>query len=113
MLHSLQRQLRRHRRQVIVLCVVLGLAGAGVAAYAAVEVGQHDHGMRDTVAMCLTVGGCVAVAGIAILRVAPASNGPTTASPGLSPTARPSSVPAGALFLVRAGPPPGRAVLRL
>ena len=113
MLHALRQQLPRHRRHVIALCVVLGLAGVAFGAHAALGAVQHDRGMHDAVATCLAVGSCAAIAGVAVLKTAPATAHAPAFVAALSPALRPTAAPAGDLFLVRAGPPPGGAVLRL
>jgi hypothetical protein len=113
MLHVLHRQLLRHRRHVIALCVVLGLAGVAIGAHAGLPAVQHHGGVHDAVGTCLVIGGCAAIAGMAVLKTAPGVAHPPVIVAAPTPTERPTSPPVGGVFLVRAGPPPGIAVLRL
>jgi len=57
---ALNTTLRRQRRRLVVLAVMLGLAGAVVAAHSVVS---HDHmgDMGDAVVMCLAVAQTAAV----------------------------------------------------
>lgn len=113
MLSSLNTRLRRHRSKVRWALAVLAVAAVALTAHSALmSSDMGDHAMSDAVAICLTVGGCVAVIGVAAFAVGRVLQRPTCVIPTpLAPA--PPFVPASAGFLVRAGPPPLLQVFRL
>jgi hypothetical protein len=98
--------LRRQRRRLAVAAVMLGLAGAVVAAHSAMV---HDHmggmgGTGDAVVMCLALAEtAVAAVGIA-LAMGPWLRRPRRPAPRL-PDGEPRFIPAPAGVPARAGPP--------
>ena len=73
---------------------------------------QHGHSDSDAVVICLTVGACVAVAGVAVFAIQRLAQRPLwlIPAPGLPALV---FVPTSTGFLVRAGPPPLLQVFRL
>lgn len=110
MLISLNSLLRRNRRRVALALAVLGLSFAGLAAHSAL-MGSDMGSKMSTAAVCVAVGGCVAVvvAGFAMRRL---TQRPLWLIPApLHPALR--FVPVSLGFLVRAGPPSLSQVFRL
>lgn len=105
MLISVHSRLRRHRRMVMWALAVLAVVGVALTARA-VLMSAHGHvGVSDALAICMTVGGCVAIAGIAVFALPRVARRPlwrvvAQQAPALV------FVPSGAGVLVRAGPPP-------
>lgn len=91
---------------MLVALAVLAVALVAVTAHAAVMNGvMDDHVMSDAAALCLAVGGSLAVAGVAVFAVRRLLQRPRWVIPApLAPSL--AFVPASAGFLVRAGPPP-------
>jgi hypothetical protein len=109
---KLDSELRRHRRKVLWALALFAVLGVAVTAKAALMSG-HEHGdMSDAVVLCMTVGACVAVAGVAVFAARRLAQRPMwlIASPVAAALA---SVPVSPGFLVRAGPPPLLQVFRL
>ena len=106
MLISVHSQLRRQRRRVLLALAVLAVALAALSAHSAVMSGaMDDHVMSDAAALCLAVGGALAVAGVAVFAVRRLLQRPLWVIPAPLTQAL-AFVPASAGFLVRAGPPP-------
>jgi hypothetical protein len=106
MLTTLNSQLRRHRRKAKWALAVLAVAAvAHIAHSALMSSDMGDHSTSNAVAICLTVGGCVAVIGVAAFAVRRVLQRPTWTIPAPFPPAL-AHVPAAAGFLGRAGPPP-------
>jgi hypothetical protein len=106
MLISVHRQLRRHRLRAVGVLVGLGLAASALSVHAALmSSGMDRHGMSGAESACIAVGGCLAVAAVAVFapRRLLARLGSIAAAP-LAP--RLAFVPSRSGFLVRAGPPP-------
>lgn len=106
---ALHSQLRPRRRQVLTELAVLAVA---LTAHSALMGSMGDHAMSDTAAICLALGGSLAIAGatvFAIGRLAQRPLGviPVPAAPALA------YVPTSTGFVARAGPPPMLQVFRL
>jgi hypothetical protein len=110
MLISFNSLLRRNRRRVALALAVLGLSFAGLAAHSAL-MGSDTVSTMSTAAVCVAIGGCVAVvvAGFAMRRLA---QRPRWLIPAPPDPALPF-VPVSLGFLVRAGPPSLSQVFRL
>ena len=108
---ALHSHLRHHRRKILTGLAVLAVATVAVAAHSAVMAGMGDH-VADAAAICLTVGSCVAVVGVAVFTARRARQRPSWLIPAAPAPALPY-LPATTGFLVRAGPPPLLQVFRL
>jgi nitrate reductase gamma subunit len=104
-LTSVRIQIRRHRHKLLWVAAVFAAAAIALSAKSALA-SAHVHGeVSDAVAICFTVGACVAVAGVAAFAVRRLGQRPLwQVSEPLGPVA--AFVPAFPGFLVRAGPPP-------
>ena len=105
MLVAVHSQLRRNRRQARWLLAVLAIAAAALTAHSMVMGGaMSDHEAVDAAALCIAVGGALAVAGVAAFAAGRRAQRPTWL---LAPVAEPAPafVPVASGFLVRAGPP--------
>jgi len=100
---SVHSQLRRHRRKVLWALAMLAVVSIGLTARTAL-MSAHGHvDMSDAVAICMTVGGCVAIAGVAAFAVRRLAQRPLWRIPmPLAPASALVWVDTG--FLVRAGP---------
>jgi len=109
---TLHSQLRRQRRKVLWALALVAILGVAVTAKAALMSGHGHSDMSDAVTICLTVGACVAIAGVAVFAIRRLTQRPlwlilTPAAPALP------FVPTSTGFLVRAGPPSLLQVFRL
>jgi hypothetical protein len=106
-------QLRRHRRTVMAAMAVLAVAAVAMTAHSALMAGSGDHmSMSGAATVCLTIGGCVAVIGVAGFVVRHLLQRPLwLISPPLAPTL--PFIPVASGFLIRAGPPSLSQVFRL
>lgn len=109
---SLDSQLRRHRRQVLTALAVFAVALAVPTAHAAVmNGGMDDHAIGDAAAICLAVGGSLAIIGVATVALRRLRQRPLWLIPAAPTSAR--------LFvgtpdvLARAGPRPLLQVFQL
>jgi hypothetical protein len=105
MLVALHRQLRCHRRQAQWMLTVLAVAAGALTAHSMVMGGaMSDHEAADATALCIAVGGALAVAGVAGFGAGRRTRRPTWL---LALVAEPATavVPVASGFLVRAGPP--------
>jgi hypothetical protein len=100
---SLDKQLRRHRRKLTAALAVLAVAAVAMTAHAALMSGTGDH-MSDGAGICLTVGGCVAVLGVAVFAHIRLRRRPLWLIPAPL-AAAPPFVAMSNGFLSRAGPP--------
>lgn len=106
MLISVRSRLRRRRRPVLAALAALTLALVALTAHAAAMDGaMGHHGMSDTASLCLTVGGALAVIGLAAVGARNATLRLRWAVPAPAMPV-PTWLPAAAGVLVRAGPPP-------
>lgn len=104
MLAALHSQLRRHRRQARWLLAVIAVAAAALTAHSMVMGGtMSDHEVGDAAALCIAVGGALAVAGVAFAAGRRAQRPTWLLAPVAEPA--PAFVPVASGFLVRAGPP--------
>ena len=108
---ALHTQLRQHRRKVLIALTVIGVAAVLMTAHSAL-MGASGAQMTNTAAVCLAIGGCTAVVGVALfairrLRQRPLWQIPAPALPELP------FVPTVSGALVRAGPPPLLQVFQL
>jgi hypothetical protein len=114
MLLSLNHRLRRNRRWAACVLTVLAFALAGLATHSAVMSAGAGmgHGMSAGTSICLTLGGCVAVIGVALLtgRRLRRRLALSLAAP-LATVVR--AFPATSAFLVRAGPPAPPALIQV
>ena len=99
-LAALNAFLRRHRRRVIVLAAVLGLAAAVVTAHT-VMAGEH---MGDGIVMCLAVAETAVAAAAAAIGLAGSRLAPLPHTPSGEPPLRPHRRSAAGVR-ARAGPP--------
>ena len=109
---ALHSQLRPRRRQVLTELAVLAVALAALTAHSALMGSMGDHAMSDTAAICLALGGSLAIAGATVFAIGRLAQRP----PGVIPVpAAPALafVPTSTGFVARAGPPPMLQVFRL
>ncbi|MEX0741359.1 MAG: hypothetical protein WD079_01085 [Phycisphaeraceae bacterium] len=112
MLISPNSQLRR-RHQVLIALAVLAVALTALTAQTTLmDGGMDDHVMSDAAAICLAVGGSLAIIGVAIFAVRRLRQRPLWLIPA-APTPARLFVGATPGFLARAGPPPLLQVFRL
>jgi hypothetical protein len=114
MLLSLNTRLRRNRRVAACVLAVLAFVFAGLATHSAVMSAgaAMGHGMSAGTSICLTLGGCAAIIGVALLtgrrlrrRLTLSLSAPLT-----SPI---RAFPAASAFMVRAGPPAPPALIQV
>jgi nitrate reductase gamma subunit len=108
---AMHSQLRRHRRKATACMAVLAVAAVAMTAHSALMAGSGDH-MSGAATICLTIGGCVAVIGVAAFAVRRLLQHPLwLISPPLAPTL--PFIPVASGCLVRAGHPSLSQVFRL
>ena len=109
MLVSIHRQLRRHRRKVVLALAIVAVAATAVTAHAALM--NPDHGASSAALVCLAVGGCVVLTVVAAvaLRRRPARD---WALVSLMPAPALPSLPADTGVIARGSPPPLLQVFR-
>ena len=113
MLTSLNGRLHRHRRAALCALAVLAIAAGAIATGSVLaHCGAGEHPMSGGAAICVALGGALAITGVAAFRVRHVLQRPTwrmarPMAPPLAPVAVASGV------LVRAGPPPQLQVFRL
>ena len=113
MLTSVHSLLRRHRRRARWALAVLAVCGAALTMHTMVmgDGLMGDHAVGDAAALCVALGGSLAVAGVAVFALRHPAQRPTWL---IDSAAAPDSMFVGVAspFPVRAGPPDSQ-VLRL
>lgn len=108
---ALHTRLRQHRREFLVALSVMGVAAVLMTAHSAFMGASGDQ-MTTAATVCLAIGGCTAVVGVALFAIQRARPRPLWLIPAPAHPALPF-VRALTGALVRAGPPPLLQVFRL
>ena len=105
MLALVHRVIHRRRRQMRWLLAILAVAATVVTAHSTLmNASMGDHEIGDAAALCVAVGGALAIAGVAGFAAARPPRRPTWLLAAV-PEPATAYVPVASGFLVRAGPP--------